>query len=108
MCPSAACLRVILFGGDQSSADLSGDEDMRKGCWNSLSTIKTGDVIVINFCYVQYVGRNISASTSVINPIRRAENVFHPEIAWGFTFCFVYATLIQGQEDHRTPALFFS
>lgn len=56
--------------------------------WKSLSTLKTGDMIVINLCCVQYVRRNSSASTSVINPIRSAENVFHPEIAWGFAFCF--------------------
>lgn len=55
--------------------------------WKSLSTLKTGDMIVINLCCVQYVRRNSSASTSVINPIRSAENVFHPEIAWGFLFC---------------------
>lgn len=76
--------------------------------WKSLSTLKTGDMIVINLCCVQYVRRNSSASTSVINPIRSAENVSHPEIAWGFAFCFVCATLIQGLEDHRTLALFFN
>lgn len=75
MCPSAACLRIVPFGGERSSADLS-DEDARKGCWKTLSTVKTEDVIVVNFCRVQYVSRNISASASVTNPIRSAGNLF--------------------------------